>query len=119
MKISSGHSPMFCVEIKVCARAYLTVDRNLKTHLQFTFPSASIPNTGDSRQFASCGLKAVNLSAIYFLFLSPTSSILRPTSDLWLANYRRYSIMASSRDDSNQVGGNKGFRHAVDSSGER
>ena len=57
------------------------------------------------------GVKAV--------FYNPTSSILRPTSGLWLANYCSYSVMASSRADSNHVGGTKRFRPAADSSGDR
>ena len=59
------------------------------------------------------------IKAVYFVFYSPTSSTLRPTSGLWLVNYHSYSVMASSRADSNQVDGTKRFRHAVDSNGDR
>ena len=38
---------------------------------------------------------------------------------LWLDNYHSYSVMASSRADSNQEGGTKLFRHAVDNNGDR
>ena len=71
---------------------------------------------GDSRLFAPCALKNKWCQS---LFPSPTSCILRPKADLWLTNYRSYSAMATSRDDSNQVSGTKPFRHAVDSSDDR
>ena len=79
---------------------------------------------GDRRQLAShtyWALKAIDAKwrqSVYFVFYSPTSSILRPMSGLWLVNYHSYSVMASSRADSNQVGGTKRFRHAVDSNGD-
>ena len=42
---------------------------------------------------------------------SPSHSYTMPTSSLWLADNRRYSVMASDLAGSNQVGGIKRFRH--------
>ena len=50
---------------------------------------------GDRRQMASKTLTSR---------LQPIVALQRPTSGLWLADDRRYLVMASGHADSNQVG---------------
>ena len=47
---------------------------------------------------------AIDAKDTYFAFTAHRVALQRPTSGLWLADNRRYSVMASGHADSNQVG---------------